>query len=166
MNIYLLRHGIALEREDWNKDDSLRPLTPGGEEQLRKVSKALKKMGLEFDLILSSPFERAKKTAEIVADKLKLKKRLKFSEELKSGGDPSRLINQIAALASPPENLLLVGHEPYLGDLVSKLVSGNAGLEIDFKKAGLCKLKIDHLQFGRCASLSWVLTPKLMELMA
>lgn len=155
-----------MEREDWkNKDDSLRPLTLEGKKQLKKISKALKKMDLEFALILSSPFERAKATAEIVADKLKLKKRLKFSGELKSEGDPEKLIAEINRLKPSPKNLLLVGHEPYLSEFISQLVSGGE-MGMDFKKAGLCKLRVERLNFGRCAKLCWLLTPKQMELMA
>lgn len=167
MNIYILRHGIAMEREDWKgKNDSLRPLTREGEKQLKKISKALKKMEVEFDLILSSPFERAKKTAEIVADKLKLKKQLKFSAELKSEGNAEKLISEISKIEPAPKNLLLVGHEPYLSRLISQLVSGENAIEMDFKKAGLCKLRVGKLQFGRCAQFCWLLTPKQMELMA
>ncbi|HEY1660978.1 MAG TPA: phosphohistidine phosphatase SixA [Verrucomicrobiae bacterium] len=166
MNIYILRHGIAEDREEWNKNDSLRPLAVEGEKQLQKIAKVLKKMELEFDLILSSPYERAKKTAEIVAQKLELKGRLRYSDELRCGGDPSQLISHVTALKPLPGNLLLVGHEPYLSQLIALLVSGDPSLEIDFKKAGLCKLKTEHLQFGRCARLSWLLTPKQMELMA
>ena len=167
MNIYLLRHGIAAERDEWRgADDSLRPLTADGERQLKKISRALEKMGLEFDLILSSPFARAKKTAEIVAEKLKLAKRLKFSGELRVGGDPEKLVAEIAARRPPPESLLLVGHEPYLSGLISRLVSGGGEMAVDFKKAGLCKLKTEDLQFGRCARFCWLLTPKQMELMS
>jgi phosphohistidine phosphatase len=167
MNIFILRHGIALERDDWKgKDDSLRPLTREGEKQLQKISRALKKMKLEFDLILSSPYARAKTTAEIVADKLKLKKRLKLSEALIAEGEPEQVVNEITALKPPPEYLLLVGHEPYLSQLISQLISGDAGMNIDFKKAGLCRLKVDELRFGRCATFCWLLTPKQMELMA
>jgi len=61
---------------------------------------------------------------------------------------------------------LLVGHEPYLSRLISQLVSGNTEVAMDFKKAGLCKLKVEKLQFGRCAKFCWLLTPKQMEWMA
>jgi phosphohistidine phosphatase len=166
MNIYILRHGIAMERDEWRgKNDSLRPLRRDGEKQLKKISKALKKMELEFDLILTSPYERAKKTAEIVADKLKLKKRLKFSNELRSEGNAEKLIFEINRLKPRPENLLLVGHEPYLSRLISQLAS-NGEMEMDFKKAGLCKLNVEKLQFSRCARFCWLLTPRQMELMA
>jgi len=155
-----------MEREDWNKDDALRPLTREGEKQLARVARAMKKMGLEFDLILSSPYERAKKTAEIVAEKLKLAKQLKFAEELSCVGDAEKLINQLAALKPQPENVLLAGHEPYLSGLISLLIFGDAGAQIDFKKAALCKLKVERLRYGQCARLCWLLTPKQMELMA
>ncbi len=163
MNIYILRHGIALEREDWNGDDSKRPLTRDGEKQLEKISKAMKKLDLEFDLILSSPFERAKKTAEIVAEQLDLKKILKFSGDLTPEGDPESLVAEINKLK--PENPVLVGHEPYLSNFISQLIS-DGEMEMDFKKAGLCKLKAERLKYGRCAKLCWLLTPKQTELMA
>lgn len=162
MNIYILRHGIAMEHEDWEDDDSKRPLTRDGEKQLEKISETLKEMDLEFDLILSSPFERAKKTAEIVAEKLDLEKLLKFIDDLTPEGNPESLVEQINKLE--PENPMLIGHEPYLSKFVSQLVS-DGELEMDFKKAGLCKIKVEKLKFGRCAKLCWLLTPKQMELM-
>ena len=57
--------------------------------------------------------------------------------------------------------VLLVGHEPYLSELISILLSGTTNLRIDFKKAGLCKLTVDHLHLGRCASLEWLVAPKV-----
>jgi phosphohistidine phosphatase len=165
VNLYILRHGIAMEKEDWNGDDSTRPLTREGEKQLAKISKALRKMDFAFDLILSSPFERARKTAEIVAEELHWETRVKFSGDLTPEGDPENVIAEIRNLIPQPENALLVGHEPYLSKLISQLIcEGDA--EIEFKKAGLCKLKSDALRFGRCAKLCWLLTPKQMELMS
>jgi len=154
-----------MEQEDWNEDDSLRPLTREGEKQLAKVASAMKKMGLDFDLILSSPYERARKTAQIIADKLEMAKRLKFSDDLKCEGDPAKLIGQLVSLKPQPDNLLLVGHEPYLSELVAQWVADNGGMTLEFKKAGLCKLKADELSLGRCARLCWLLTPKQLELM-
>ena len=78
----------------------------------------------DFSLILSSPFLRARQTAEIVAKSLKLKKRLAFSDALTPDGDPKTLIRQLNELKPAPENILLVGHEPYLSRLVALLISG------------------------------------------
>ncbi len=155
-----------MEREEWNRDDALRPLTREGEKQMGKVARALQEMGLEFDLIVSSPYERAKRTAEIVAAKLKLRKQLKFSAELSPEGDPKKLVAGIKAQRPPPQNALLVGHEPYLSKLISLLTCGDGGMAMDFKKACVCKLKVEDLQYGKCAELRWLLTPRQMDLMA
>jgi phosphohistidine phosphatase len=164
MNIFVLRHGIAVERgtKGFEKDAD-RPLTAKGKRQLRKSAAAMKRMKLRFDLILSSPYERAKRTAEIVAEELRLKKRLKFSDSLKYENDPAMVIGEIAVLKPMPKDLLLVGHEPYLSRLISWLTSGEEETVIDFKKGGLCKLEVDKLRPGKCAQLAWLLTPKLMK---
>jgi phosphohistidine phosphatase len=165
MNIFVLRHAIAVEREEWNGDEVERPLTPEGEAQQRKVCAAMKRLALKFDVILSSPYERAKRTAEIVAEELSLKKQLTFSDELRPEGNPKKLIREIMAMDGVPENLLLVGHEPYLSEWIAVLLTGKAKMEIDFKKSGLCRLKVDNLDYDRCATLVWLMGPKQMELM-
>ena len=166
MNLYVLRHGIAVEPGPPGcEKDSERPLTPKGKRQLRQIAAAMKKMDLRFDLILSSPFLRAKQTAEIIAKNFKLRKKLAFSEDLTPAGNPRLLIQQLNQFHPEPENILLVGHEPYLGKLVALLAAGNTSLEIDFKKGGLCKLEAEFLLYGRCAKLVWLLTPRQMEMM-
>ena len=167
MNLYLLRHGIAAEPgTPGYENDSERPLIPKGERRLRSAADAMKKLELSFDLILSSPFLRAKQTAEIVAGELRLKKRIEFSDELAPGGSSKALIQRLSGWEPAPENVLLVGHEPYLSRLVSLLVSGGAdAAAIEMKKGGLCKLEVGELRHGQCARLAWLLTPSQMELM-
>ena len=167
MKLYLLRHGIAVEPGTPGfENDSERPLIPKGERRLRSAAAAMGKMELSFDLILSSPFVRAKQTAEIVAGELKLKKRLQFADALACRGSMKNLVGLLAGLESAPENVLLVGHEPYLSRLISLLVSGDAdAAAVEMKKGGLCKLEVGELQLGQCARLAWLLTPGQMELM-
>jgi len=165
MEVYLLRHAPAVERGARGLDDAARPLTQKGRRQLRKVSAAMKKLEREFDLILSSPLVRARQTAEMVAAKLRLKKRLKFSNALAPGGNAAMLLRQLGREKPAPEKILLVGHEPDLSRLVSLLVAGGAPFHVDFKKAGLCKLEAEKLRAGKCATLVWLLTPKQMKMM-
>jgi phosphohistidine phosphatase len=166
MELFLLRHGLAVERGTPGfEDDPARPLTPKGRRQLRKIAAAMKQMKLRSDLILSSPFLRAKQTAEIVAAGLKLEKRLKFSNALAPGGDAAILFRQLERLKPAPENVLLVGHEPDLSRLISRLLTGDRQLPLDFKKGGLCKLEIEKLRAGKCATLAWLLTPTQMKRM-
>ena len=126
----------------------------------------MKVLGLSFDLILSSPYLRARQTAEILARDLKSRKKLDCSDDLIPGGNPRLLIQQLNQFRPEPEDVLLVGHEPYLGKLVALLAAGNTSLEIDFKKGGLCKLEAEFLLYGRCAKLVWLLTPRQLELLA
>jgi phosphohistidine phosphatase len=167
MNLYLLRHGIAAEPGAAGYEpDSERPLTAKGESRLRDAVRAMKGLDLSFDLILSSPYLRAKQTAEIIAKNLKLRKKMAICDDLIPNGNPRLLIQQLNQLRPEPENVLLVGHEPYLGKLVALLAAGNTSLEIDFKKGGLCKLEAEFLLYGRCAKLVWLLTPRQLELLA
>lgn len=167
MELYLLRHGIAVESGTAGfEDDAARPLTGKGRRQLRKIAGAIRKLEPKFDLILSSPLLRARQTAEIVAGELKLKKRLKLSNALAPGSTATILIRQLSREKPAPEKVLLVGHEPDLGRLVSLFASGSRDLQVDFKKAGLCKLEAEKLRIGKCATLAWLLTPKQLKAMA
>jgi phosphohistidine phosphatase len=164
MELFILRHGIAVERgTSGYKNDFDRPLTPKGKRQLRQSCGALRKMKLKFDLILSSPLVRARETAEIVATELKSKKRLRFSEHLRPGGSFHKLILDVCQSKPAPENVLLVGHEPDLSELISLLVSGKSHGGFALKKGGLAKLEVEHLRAGQCATLAWLLTPKLLK---
>jgi phosphohistidine phosphatase len=167
VNIFLLRHGIAAEPgAPGIKTDAERPLIPKGEQRLREAAAGMEKMGLSFDVIISSPYLRAKQTAEIVAKILKLEKNLAISSDLIPGGNPQALIRHLNGLKPAPENILLVGHEPYLSGLISLLATGGTSAAIDMKKGSLCKLEMADLEYGHCATLKWLLTPGQMELMA
>jgi phosphohistidine phosphatase len=166
MNLYILRHGIAAEAGTPGQGkDSERPLTPEGKRKLHQIAAAMEALELSFDLILSSPYVRAEQTARIVAERLKPRKKMEFSDTLMPGGGMSNLIREINLLRPPPEEVLLVGHEPYLSELISLLVSGGVGVSVVMKKGGLCKLAAERLQYGRCATLEWLLTPRQMALM-
>jgi phosphohistidine phosphatase len=158
VNLYLMRHAIATEPEN-AIEDSLRPLTEKGCNKLDKIAHTLKKMDLQLDLILTSPSLRARQTAEALAAALNIKaSNLMESTNLAPMGYGDRLVDEINAMR-PIENLLLVGHEPGLSQLIGMLVAGDANLEIQMKKAGLCKLSMKKLTYARCARLEWLLTP-------
>lgn len=161
MNLYILRHGIAAEPgSPGSAQDSQRPLTPKGRRKLRGIAESMKALDLKFDLILSSPFLRARQTAEIVAKVLRCTRRLEFTDRLAPSESPARCVELLARLAPPLNDVLLVGHEPYLSELVSLLISGGRDARVVLKKGGLCKLAAKSLKPGRSAELEWLLTPK------
>lgn len=167
MNLFFLRHGIAVERDPRSfPDDARRPLTLKGEDRVRLVGDALQALELSFDVILSSPFLRARQTAELVASALGLRRVLEFREELAPAGDSKALLRFINRLEPRPENVLLVGHEPDLSQLLSVLISGQTEARLDLKKNGLAKIEVtERLKLGRCASLNWLLTPRQLALL-
>jgi len=168
MNLFILRHGIAVERDPLSfPDDSRRPLTLKGEDRVRLVCDAMQALELGFDQILASPFLRSRQTAEILATSIGLRRALAFRDELTPGGDMKALVRFINRLEPTPENLLLVGHEPDLSRLLSLLISGTDSARIDLKKNGLAKLEVaPKLRHGQCATLSWLLTPRQLGLLA
>lgn len=163
MNLYLLRHAIAAEKEEWKGSDAERPLTKDGIHKMKDIAKAMKSMDLEITSILTSPYRRAYDTAMIAAKALKLEKSLRISKTLATDGDPKQLIKKLALDYRSWESVLLVGHEPYLSGLIGVLISGQANAGILFKKAGLAKLTSHSLTYDRCATLEWLLTPKLLK---
>jgi len=167
MNLFLLRHGIAVDAETPGyPDDSQRPLTPKGVRRLRQIAEAMRAMDLAFDAILSSPYLRAAQTADIVADAFGLQPKIELWEELTPGGNPKALVERLNRLKPVPQSgVLLVGHEPCLSQLIALLVAGNTNAAMDLKKGGLCRLETETLRPGRCATLLWLLTPRQMELM-
>lgn len=168
MNLYLLRHGLAAERDPQRfPDDSLRPLVAKGKARIRRGCDAMRALEISFDRILCSPYPRASQTAEIVAATLGLKKRLEFRDELRPDGDLQVLIRYVNRLRPVPENVLLVGHEPGLSGFISHLICGGPAAAIALKKGGLAKLEIaTELRHARCATLAWLLTPKQLGLLA
>jgi len=163
MNLFIFRHGLALEPGTAGYDDAARPLTSEGKSKLKSIAAAMLKLELSFDLILSSPYTRARQTAEIVAERLKPSDKLEFSRLLEPQGSFADLVSLIRKRASA-DNILLVGHEPYLSELISLLVFGQNQSVVVMKKAGLAKLAVTTLKAGRCALLEWLMTPKQMVL--
>jgi phosphohistidine phosphatase len=161
MNIFLLRHGLAAERAEAGcENDSDRPLTAEGEKTARKITAGLRAMGVTLDALVSSPYARARRTAEIVAEEFGAEKVLDFSDDLACGGDLAQLVDHLRQEYRNANDIMLVGHEPDLSNLISMLVSGRPGLLLTLKKGGLCKLAVESLRFGRCGSMEWLLTPK------
>ena len=159
MKLYLVRHAIAEDLTD-QEDDNLRPLTDKGRKKMHQIARALEELGVQPDLIVSSPYVRASQTASILAKELKYKEELAYSDLLMPMGEPSDMIGEINEKFSVDE-LMLVGHEPNLGSLASVLLTGGPDLSVNFKKGGVCCLSADDLHYDRKASLEWLVTPKI-----
>ena len=163
MKIYLIRHSNAVD--PGYEDDSSRPLTENGRDKMKKIASALKELSLKPDLIVSSPYIRARQTAEILAKVLKYKQELTFSDALIPMGNADNIIGEINEKYSVDE-LVLVSHEPCLSILIGMLCAGTPDININLKTGGVCCLSSDDLHTERKAVLEWLLTPKILSELA
>ena len=161
MKLYVIRHAIAVEAGDPKyEEDNQRPLTSKGKEKIKKIAQGLWELEIQLDLILSSPTVRTMETAAILAKRLDVKKnKIIPTEHLEATGYADQLINEINEKYAEAEEIALVGHEPYLSNLVSVLLTGDANISMTLKKGSVCKLSVDTLQYRRCANLDWLLSP-------
>jgi phosphohistidine phosphatase len=167
LNVYLVRHAIAEERDpDGEADDASRRLTPHGIDRMRQVVRGLTAIGVELDAIWTSPLKRARATADLLAELPGFDGEIGVVEALNGSGVHNVLIESIAAFDGG-ENLALVGHEPDLGDLASILVCGSPEGLFRFKKGGAACIELftDSPSPIR-GELRWFLTPKLLRRLA
>ena len=108
--VYLIRHGIALDRALSDQDET-RPLTEEGQKKTKKVAKALKETGIKFDRILTSPLLRARETADILKEK-GLTETLETFSPLSPNGNIQDWLNWWDNWQQ--ETVALVGHQPDL----------------------------------------------------
>ena len=162
MNLYIVRHAIAVEHgTPGYEDDSQRPLTDNGRKKMKKISRSLDRLGIQLDVILTSPYVRARDTAKILADRFSMTDKIYLSENLIPPGNFEALVFEIHEKYDLA-NVALVGHEPMLSSLISWLTTGETEARIRLKKGGVAFLSSDSLfQDGR-AALQWLLTPALM----
>ncbi len=142
MEIYLIRHGIAAERGTYTNDRE-RPLVAKGINKTQKVAEKLQSIGIEFDLILSSPLVRAFQTAEILL-KAGLSSTLEIFTPLEPGGNIKDWLQWLQEMRSQNSlnKLALVGHQPDLGNWAEILVWGSIRNQVIVKKAGIVGLRL------------------------
>ena len=147
--LLLFRHGIAEERGG-PTPEPLRALTPAGIRRTTAVAERLALLGIRADQLMSSPLVRARQTAEI-AVAAGLAGQLEIDGALAPDGDALALVR-----SSGSERLMLVGHEPDLGQLACQVLGAPAGA-ITLKKAGLAVIVLQPTP-----SLRLLLAPKAL----
>lgn len=158
--LYLVRHAPAADRGPAYPDDRQRPLTPDGEARMAEIAAGVAALGVELDEILTSPFLRARQTADILARAWHPAPKVTDLAALATDGRPADVL---AALAkrSARRRLALVGHMPGLGELAATLLGLPEAL--DFKKGAICCLEIEALPLRRPGRLQWFAPPRMLR---
>jgi len=163
MKLYLLRHGIAVDRIGGPiQNDFQRPLTEEGCVETRMVAQGLKRLKVNADLVVASPLIRARQTAEIVGEILGKQKGIEICDALAPGSNASDIYKFLRKFKDLQE-VFLVGHEPDMGRLAGTLLWSGPELNIPFKKAGVCRIDVSDIPPTHPGILKWFLTPKIIS---
>lgn len=165
MQLYIMRHAIAALREKWNGPDGDRPLTRAGRARMRQAARGLRRLGVRFDVIMASPLVRAIQTAEIVAQEFKHRAPVEICPALAPGLHPESLFNFIRAFPTA-RRVLVVGHEPDLGNFALHLVGGAHADRMPLRKGAVVRIDLDGTSTGEPGTLVWALTPRILRLLA
>jgi phosphohistidine phosphatase len=142
VKLLLIRHAPAEDREEFAKtglDDSQRPLTKDGERKMRKAACGIRALVPSLDMLATSPYPRALRTAELVAEAFDGIAPQPI-HVLIPGGSRRELLSWLRE-ANSAATVAIVGHEPDLSALVAWLTTGTPGSWLEFAKGGACLLE-------------------------
>jgi len=134
MKLYLMQHALAYP----NEENPERPLTPAGVQQAKETAEGIKRLGIQFDLIVSSTKRRAQQTAALIAEKI----RYPYSDILSTDALlPEASLDATRKILSMEnaQQVLLVGHLPHLAKLADELLGGG---HLAFSNCGLSCLEL------------------------
>jgi phosphohistidine phosphatase len=162
MQLYIVRHGIAIDREDPKcPPDPERYLTEEGVEKTKRVANGVAALGVTADLMLTSPYVRAAQTAEIFASALDYsKQKVRRTDLLLPGAEPSLLFRELAK-DKQAATVFLFGHAPQLDDIIATALGSKRHVTA-LKKAGVALIELKRLS-PPIGSLVWLTIPKLLR---
>ena len=162
MELYIVRHGIAIDREDPKSPaDPERYLTEEGIEKTKQVAKRVAGFKIKPELLISSPYVRAMQTAELFAAAFDYpKQKIRRSDSLLPGTEPTHFFKEI----SKEKNLSTIfcfGHAPQLDDLIATALGSKHHIT-QLKKAGVAAIELKRLT-PPSGQVLWLATPKLLR---
>ena len=165
MEIFILRHGEAGKSLSVRSKDIERSLTAEGKEELEEVARALSRLKVRPDHVVSSPLKRARETASITAKTLRKRDTVEIWDELKPEGSKQELYKRLSKM-KPESSVLCVGHEPYLTQMINEVMGHQGPSRIVLKKSGVARLSIRAFTPKVEGELRWLLTPRLLRRMS
>jgi len=157
MDLYLIRHAEAVDRDDPKYTEEERPLTENGREQARALAAALVARGVTFDAVIASPLDRCRQTAEELLQNMPgPMAELQFCKHLAPGGKARKLVRHLVGVDG--ESVALIGHEPDLSAFAGR-VMGSWKAKLELAKGGIAMLECDGVPDKGRGTLIWLLTP-------
>jgi phosphohistidine phosphatase len=166
MRLYIVRHAIAAPHGAPGIPDDERPLTEEGIKKMRQVAAGLRSLEYIPEHILSSPLPRAKQTAEILLEAFGKRIGLEILPALAPSGSRRELYQTLASFEKKHKSLMLVGHQPSLGEIAAEIVWGSPGHSLEIKKGGACAIELVSSGELPRGSLISLLTPSILRKIA
>jgi phosphohistidine phosphatase len=159
MFIYFLRHASAGQQLSNSKNDEKRGLDKDGIEQCGYVGRTLAALGVQVDVIISSPLKRSTQTASLVGNEMGHEGKLVLENALRPEATFSDFQKLLAKYARQ-DSILLVGHNPNLREFLGRVIS-SSGCEatVELKKGAVAKVETRRSS----GSLSWCITPRILR---
>ena len=162
MQLYVVRHGIAIDREDpKSPPDPERYVTEEGVHKTKRVAAAVAELSGAADLLLSSPYVRAMQTAEIFAAALNYPKQKIRSADFLLPGAGAHLLFRELAKDRHASTVFVFGHAPQLDDVVAAALGAKHHVT-SLKKAGVALIELKRIS-PPSGQLLWLATPKLFR---
>jgi phosphohistidine phosphatase len=160
IELYVVRHGIAVPSGTSDIPNNDRPLTPTGRKRMRQIGRGLRRLGIQPDRIVTSPLPRARETAEIVARALGISDRLEDSESLHADREAAEIRGWV--LSRTEDRLMIVGHNPGLSELLGLLIGLTEPWLCELRKGAVAALSARaHGGF----TIDWIAPPRLLRLL-
>jgi len=163
MILYIVRHAIAAQGAAGQADED-RELTQEGIEKMKKAAAGLRAVEAIPVIVLSSPLVRARQTAGILIEAFDGKPSLKLIPALAPAGNRSDLYKEIRKHEGA-DGIMLVGHQPSLGQIASEVAWGSSDSPLELKKGGACAIEIERLAPPR-GTLLWLMPPAVLRRLA
>lgn len=162
MLLYLVRHGIAIDRDDPKcPEEAERYLTEEGIKKTREVARGVAALIDVPEILLSSPYVRAWQTAELFAEAFKLaKQKIRKTELLLPGSDVASLFRELAK-HKDAESAMCFGHAPHVDEVIAAVLRSKRD-GTGLKKAGVACLDLSRVA-PPSGILSWLAPPKLLR---
>ena len=160
MLLYLVRHGIAIDRSDPKAPpEAERQLTAKGVQKTRAAALGLVELGAKPDVFLSSPYVRSAQTAEIFAEALGYSPaKIRMTDALKPAANPAEVLKEIQRIRA--KEIACFGHAPHMDVMIAQL-SGARSVYTELKKAGV--VCFEHAAAHGRWTLRWLVTAKILR---
>ncbi len=160
LTLYLLRHA----KSSWDNESKLdfeRPLANRGRKAAALIGELIQEKGIDFDLVLVSTAVRTRETIELIKERAKFRGEIRYDERIYEA-TVSQLLEIISQIDNDRQNLLLVGHNPGIEELLALLT----GEQQSMTTANFAKIKIEATKWSASlankGTLEWIIRPKEM----